>query len=258
MTNKELREAAFLEGQKRFTSITRCKWDHVSTERFVSNNSCCECASHSNQTEKVKSYKSAWAKETSKKVEFKEKQKIKNEQIKNNPALLENERRKRRKAELKRRQDPAYMEKRNQYLKEYRGRPEVHEKILSNRRLPENREKARSTYVEYAAKPEVKADRKIKASAYRKKNKDKLLAQTRARQAAKLNRTPPWADLKKVEEFYFEARRLSEETGILHHVDHIVPLQSKFVSGLHVETNLRIVPAKVNLSKNNKFDETLL
>jgi hypothetical protein len=80
-----------------------------------------------------------------------------------------------------------------------------------------------------------------------------LAARTRRRYASKLLRTPKWADLNKIKTVYIEAARLTEETGINMHVDHIIPLQGRKVSGLHVFENLRIIPAKENISKNNRF-----
>jgi hypothetical protein len=65
--------------------------------------------------------------------------------------------------------------------------------------------------------------------------------------------TPKWANKFKIKELYGEAKRLSEITGEVYHVDHIVPLRHKDVCGLHVENNLRVVPAKDNLQKSNSF-----
>lgn len=64
--------------------------------------------------------------------------------------------------------------------------------------------------------------------------------------------TPAWADLAKIREIYKVAAKLTESTGVPYHVDHQVPLTSKKVCGLHVEYNLRVVPAEVNLKKHNK------
>lgn len=54
------------------------------------------------------------------------------------------------------------------------------------------------------------------------------------------------------------SRSISKKTGTQHHVDHIIPLQGKLVSGLHVPWNLRIIPAHENLSKSNKIIEDIV
>jgi hypothetical protein len=84
------------------------------------------------------------------------------------------------------------------------------------------------------------------------RNKDLLAMKSAARRAAKLLATPSWADQEKIATFYIEAQRLTFETGIQHDVDHIVPLKSKLVCGLHVETNLQILIGAENKSKGNR------
>lgn len=43
--------------------------------------------------------------------------------------------------------------------------------------------------------------------------------------------------------------------GFDFHVDHIIPINGKNVSGLHVPWNLRITTAEYNLKKNNKLEQ---
>jgi hypothetical protein len=86
-------------------------------------------------------------------------------------------------------------------------------------------------------------------------NPEKVRAKDALRRAMELNACPSWADLKAIEAIYAEARRLTRKTGILRHVDHIYPLVSPYVCGLHVAENLQILTKSENLSKGNKIKE---
>ncbi len=72
------------------------------------------------------------------------------------------------------------------------------------------------------------------------------------RKRAKAGATPAWANIEKMRAIYKAAKTLTDMTGVAHHVDHIVPLTSKLVCGLHNEFNLQVLPGAENLKKHNR------
>jgi len=105
---------------------------------------------------------------------------------------------------------------------------------------------------------EANKDRKQKLSKIWKiTNKDKVAGYTAKRRAAKLNAIPSWfgeLDELVLSEAYSLAKHREELTGVKWHVDHIVPLQGKLVSGLHCADNIQVITAAENLSKSNKWE----
>jgi hypothetical protein len=76
------------------------------------------------------------------------------------------------------------------------------------------------------------------------------------RKIDKANRTPSWLDsddLWMIEQAYELAAVRTKLFGFSWHVDHIVPLRGKRVSGLHVPLNLQVIPGVDNIRKNNSF-----
>jgi hypothetical protein len=77
------------------------------------------------------------------------------------------------------------------------------------------------------------------------------------RYASKKQRTPAWlteTDFERIKNEYRVAALLSKITNTTWHVDHIIPLQGKNVSGLHVPTNLRAIPSVENIRKRNSYE----
>lgn len=88
------------------------------------------------------------------------------------------------------------------------------------------------------------------------KNSDKRSAYQAKRRAMLIQRTPEWLtqdDLWMIEEAYELAKKRTEMFGFEWHVDHIVPLQGRRVSGLHVPSNIQVIPGIENCKKNASF-----
>lgn len=65
--------------------------------------------------------------------------------------------------------------------------------------------------------------------------------------------TPPWANKFFISEAYHLAKLREKVVGGKWHVDHVIPLRGKLVCGLHVENNLQVIPASINVHKHAKF-----
>ena len=90
---------------------------------------------------------------------------------------------------------------------------------------------------------------------WKKENPEKRHADVAKRRASKLMRTPVWLDATQKAEidFTYEYCAALRSIGMDYHVDHIVPLQGRTVSGLHVPFNLQVIHAKDNLRKANNL-----
>jgi 5-methylcytosine-specific restriction endonuclease McrA len=76
------------------------------------------------------------------------------------------------------------------------------------------------------------------------------------RHASKKQRIPKWLnddEIWMIEQTYEISALRTKMLGIEHHVDHIIPLQGKLVSGLHVPWNLQVITAQENRRKSNRL-----
>jgi 5-methylcytosine-specific restriction endonuclease McrA len=80
---------------------------------------------------------------------------------------------------------------------------------------------------------------------------------SRKRKMSLKQATPNWLTPEQkdqIKDLYIKAVCLSKDTGILHEVDHIIPLHGKRVCGLHVPSNLQILTKEDNFKKLNHFE----
>ena len=84
-------------------------------------------------------------------------------------------------------------------------------------------------------------------------NRHALMARASKNRSEKLKRSPAWANKKKIERVYQLAAWAFKYTDESLEVDHIIPLQGKNISGLHVENNLQILTRSENRGKCNSF-----
>ena len=134
----------------------------------------------------------------------------------------------------------------------------------------ENKERINARSKAYAkANPEVinKSCRKWRAAnpakqkaatyAWRDENRGAYNALCARSRGIRSLRVPEWLSDDchwLIKEVYSLAELRTKMLGFPWHVDHIVPLQGKKVSGLHVPWNMQVIPAVDNLRKKNFFE----
>ena len=135
--------------------------------------------------------------------------------------------------------------------------------IENNRELHGTRVKrwqaANKDKVRKDAKSWVKANpEKVKAKHLRhiRKHPDAYTARSVASVAKRAKRVPQWLTLDDrwmMREAYKLAKLRTQLFGFTWEVDHIIPLRGAFVSGLHVPTNLQVIPKSENRNKRNDY-----
>lgn len=141
-------------------------------------------------------------------------------------------------------------EKRADYFTAYNKREEVKEK--KHEWYEENREQV----IERAKTRPVEQLRRYR-NTWKQNNLLQTRADTKARRRKHRLATPPWLTRKQkteIRHLYEIAITMTKTTGEQYVVDHIVPLRSDEVCGLHVPWNLRVITQEENLKKSNKHE----
>lgn len=152
-----------------------------------------------------------------------------------------------------------YLRNREQIIrrsKEYQSQPErkLADKIRQAKRYEAMREEIRAKQNERRQSPEEKEKARKLYKRHYEQNKLRYVIKGSERRATRVMATPKWYRRGDAAPFYELARKLTEETGIRHVVDHIIPLKGETVCGLHVKENLQVIPEAENLRKHNRYE----
>jgi hypothetical protein len=140
---------------------------------------------------------------------------------------------------------------RAEYFRAYNSREDV--KDRKNEWYQENREQV----VQAAATRPAHVLREYR-DAWKAANKTQVRADTKARRRKHRQATPSWltrAQKSEIRQIYQIAITTTQITGTPYVVDHIYPLRSEVVCGLHVPWNLRPMPQEDNLRKGNSLPD---
>jgi len=97
--------------------------------------------------------------------------------------------------------------------------------------------------------------RRLHREKYKTQNPELYKALNSVRKRRHKNATPKWITAEQklaMRALYLKAQELTKIAGQRYVVDHIIPLISESVCGLHVPWNLRVITQEENLKKSNK------
>jgi hypothetical protein len=135
----------------------------------------------------------------------------------------------------------------------------VSERLVSNKACcacrhnywDENQEYIRKKNNEYRAANKDKHNQS--SNNCKRNNPGKYITLVLRRRLKKKQAIPGWFNEAEVKKVYKQCRELTTLTGIEHELDHIVPLVSPYVCGLHWHGNMQILTKTENRRKNNNY-----
>jgi 5-methylcytosine-specific restriction endonuclease McrA len=143
-------------------------------------------------------------------------------------------------------------ETRAEYFKQY------NQSEASQKAKKEYYERNKEQVIARAAARPVE-QRRLHREKYKAQNPELYKAFTSVRRRRHKNATPKWITPEQklaMRNLYLKAQELTKIAGERYVVDHIIPLISPDVCGLHVPWNLRVITQEENLKKSNKLLDT--
>ena len=150
-----------------------------------------------------------------------------------------------------------YLKNRERYRLKMKMRREairaVQPTVTKIKRAPRGKDPVKHAAALERYKQRHAAEIVARARAWNNAHPEVARAHLAKRRAKKKCATVAWANDSSIKETYRIAELRTKMTGLKWEVDHIVPLQSSLVCGLHCEANLRVIPRSENLEKSNTY-----
>lgn len=256
------RKQALEQGLKTYSIGKSCSKNHMPVERYTLNGSCVQCMYERRHTPENKEAMIEYNKNYHNNSEVKARRHKRYNDLKTDPQIWDEYRKKKSGLDREYRERPDIKEYLLQQKRDYYQRPGVKERAAEQTRErwkdPTYRQKKLEEAKTYQSLPEIKERNKLLAQERAKQNPELYRLRSAFRRASQRQRTPKWIsreDRILIRNIYKECVSRCETQETAFEVDHVVPLINDRVSGLHIWWNLQSIPACENNSKSNRFTE---